>query len=175
MTDDRRFSRMGERALHVAEDIIYVGIAALLFVGGAGLLINAGLSLGGMWTNTEDTVLDVLDKLLLVFIVVELLFAVRTTLQKREIVAEPFLVVGIIASIKEIIVLSVEAADQIGGKGDATRESFRDSITEIGVLGILVILLAFSSFLLRRKEREPEEGEVTAATSGTDHARNREA
>ena len=54
---------------------------------------------------------EVLDLLLLVFIVVELLYAVRTTLAERELVAEPFLLVGIIASIKEIVVLSVKAPD----------------------------------------------------------------
>jgi hypothetical protein len=41
---------------------------------------------------------------------VELLFAVRSTVEKRELLAEPFLLVGIIASIKEIVVLSVESA-----------------------------------------------------------------
>ena len=78
-----------------------------------------------------------LDRLLLVFIVVELLFAVRVILGKREVVAEPFLVVGIIASIKEIIVLSVEAADYVG-KGD----KFNHAIIEVGVLGALVLVLA---------------------------------
>ena len=95
-----------------------------------------------------------LDVLLLVFIVVELLFAVRTTVEKRELVAEPFLLVGIIASIKEIVVLSVEAAGVLG-KGD----EFRDRVIEIAVLGVLVVLLGVTSFLLRRKEREPDEGE----------------
>ena len=78
-----------------------------------------------------------LDRLLLVFIVVELLFAVRVILGKREVVAEPFLVVGIIASIKEIIVLSVKAADYVG-KGD----KFTDAIVEVAVLGGLVLVLA---------------------------------
>src|SRR3712207_4968151 len=97
---------------------------------------------------------ELLDVLLLVFIVVELLFAVRTTVEKRELVAEPFLVIGVIASIKEIVVLSVEAAGAVGeGAG------FRDRITEIAVLGVLVLLLGATSWLLRRKEREPDEGE----------------
>jgi len=51
-----------------------------------------------------------------VFIIVELLSAVRVTVLKRELVAEPFLLVGIIASIKEIVVLSVKAADAIGSR-----------------------------------------------------------
>jgi uncharacterized membrane protein (DUF373 family) len=95
----------------------------------------------------------VLDTLLLVFIVVELLSATRTTLAERELVAEPFLIVGIIASIKEIVVLSVKAADSIG-----TGDEFRDQLWEIGVLGVVVALLGGTAWLLRIKEREPPEG-----------------
>ena len=95
-----------------------------------------------------------LDTLLLVFIVVELLFAVRVTIAKRELIAEPFLLVGIIASIKEIVVLSVKAADQVG-----TGSPFSDSMWEVGVLGVLVLLLGITAYLLRLKEREPGEGD----------------
>src|SRR3712207_333356 len=98
-----------------------------------------------------------------VFIVVELLFAVRTTLFKRELVAEPFLLVGIIASIKEIVVLSVKAAEQVG-KGAV----FDDQVKEIAVLGVLVLLLAIAAWLLRLKEREPDEGESPADRAGRD-------
>jgi uncharacterized membrane protein (DUF373 family) len=104
-------------------------------------------------------VLELLDVLLLLFIVVELLYAVRTTIEKRELVAEPFLLVGILASIKEIVVLSVEAASAIG-KGS----QFDDRMIEIGVLGVLVLLLAAAALLLRRKEREPDEAEGESKT-----------
>ena len=76
------------------------------------------------WTSignlSSDPIVEVLDTLLLVFIVVELLSAVRTTLAERQLLAEPFLIVGIIASIKEIVVLSVKAAEEIG-KGAAVQ------------------------------------------------------
>ena len=103
--------------------------------------------------GAAQAALEVLDTLLLVFIVVELLFAVRITIAKRELIAEPFLLVGIIASIKEIVVLSVKAADDIG-KGS----SFSDAMWEVGVLGVLVLLLGITAWLLRLKEREPDEG-----------------
>jgi uncharacterized membrane protein (DUF373 family) len=95
---------------------------------------------------------DILDLLLLIFIVVELLFAVRTTLSRRELVAEPFLLVGIIASIKEIVVLSVKAPDLLG------KPEFADTLRLMALLSGTIILLALASWLLRRKEREPSEG-----------------
>ena len=153
------FSRAGTRVLEVAENLIYGGIAFFL-VGSAFVLlaVAAKTSWGLVDDFSQQPLLEVLDILLLVFIVVELLFAVRTTVQQRELVAEPFLLVGIIASIKEIVVLSVEAAGVVG-KDD----QFVDRVIEIGVLGVLVVLLGVTAFLLRRKEREPDEGDPAPA------------
>ncbi len=167
------YVRVGSALLAITEDVIYVGIAVVLAVAAMALLIAAGrgmTQLGGD-VDTSEIVLEVLDTLLLVFIVVELLFAVRVILGKREVVAEPFLVVGIIASIKEIIVLSVEAADLIGKD-----EKFTHALIEVGVLGGLVLLLAVAAILLRAKEREPEEGDAAArAPELSDAARHRPA
>jgi uncharacterized membrane protein (DUF373 family) len=149
------FSRVGTRGLELAENLIYGGIALFLVLSAFVLLAVAGKTAWGLVGDfSQQPLLEVLDVLLLVFIVVELLFAVRTTVEKRELVAEPFLLVGIIASIKEIVVLSVEAAGVLG-KG----AEFDDRVIEIGLLGVLVVLLGVTSFLLRRKEREPDEGD----------------
>ena len=154
--DDRPgIGRFGTRLLEIAENVVYAGIATFLVLTALVCLVLAGkTTLGLASVFSEQPILDLLDILLLVFIVVELLFAVRTTVEKRELLAEPFLLVGIIASIKEIVVLSVESAKEVGNGAE-----FRDRIVEISVLGVLVLLLGLTSFLLRRKEREPDEGE----------------
>ena len=155
------FGHAGTRALELAENLIYGAIAAFLVLSAFVLLAVAGKTSLGLVTDfSQKPVLEVLDVLLLVFIVVELLFAVRTTVERRELVAEPFLLVGIIASIKEIVVLSVEAASALGEGAE-----FDDRIVEIGLLGALVVLLGLTSFLLRRKEREPDEGDPSPKRS----------
>ena len=107
--------RLGTRLLEIAENVVYGGIAAFLVGTALVCLALAGKTAWGLVSDfSEQPILDLLDILLLVFIVVELLFAVRTTVEKRELLAEPFLLVGIIASIKEIVVLSVEAASALG-------------------------------------------------------------
>lgn len=149
---------MGNALLAITEDVIYVGIAILLTISAAALLVSAASGLTQVRdTATTEVVLLVLDRLLLVFIVVELLFAVRVILGKREVVAEPFLVVGIIASIKEIIVLSVEAAKYVDQD-----KKFENAILEVGVLGVLVLLLAIAAIILRAKGRQPAEGDENA-------------
>ncbi len=147
--------RFGTRLLEVSENVVYGGIAAFLVGTALVCLALAGKTAWGLVADfSEQPILDLLDILLLVFIVVELLFAVRTTVEKRELLAEPFLLVGIIASIKEIVVLSVESAKEVGNGAE-----FTDRIIEIAVLGVLVLLLGLTSLLLRRKEREPDEGD----------------
>jgi uncharacterized membrane protein (DUF373 family) len=147
--------RAGNRSLEVAEGIVYAGIAAFLLVLALGAFVIAGRQVPSLFAadGAGQAALEVLDTLLLVFIVVELLFAVRITIAKRELIAEPFLLVGIIASIKEIVVMSVKAADEIGNG-----TSFSDAMWEVGVLGVLVLLLGVTAWLLRLKEREPDEG-----------------
>jgi len=154
--------RVIDRVFALAEDVVYGGIAVLLVITAIILLVRAAgelVRIGG--SSVAEVAIEVLDLLLLVFIVVELLFAVRTTLAKRELVAEPFLLIGIIASIKEIVVLSVKAAEEVG-EGSV----FDDQIMVIGVLGVLVLLLGITAWLLRLKEREPDEGENPAGGNG---------
>ena len=148
--------RAGNRALEVAEGVVYAGIAAFLLVLALGAFVIAARQVPSLFSpdSAAQSALEILDTLLLVFIVVELLFAVRITIAKRELIAEPFLLVGIIASIKEIVVVSVKAADEIG-----TGTSFSVPMWEVGVLGVLVLLLGVTALLLRRKEREPGEGD----------------
>jgi uncharacterized membrane protein (DUF373 family) len=154
VSEGEREPRPVERVLGWAEDIVYIGIAVLLLAGAVVLLFVAADELLDVFDDFgSDPVVEMLDTLLLVFIIVELLSAVRTTLSERRLIAEPFLIVGIIASIKEIVVLSVKAAESIG-----TGQDFQDQLWEIAVLGVVVLLLGATAWLLRLKEREPSEG-----------------
>ena len=139
------------KGMRMAENALYMAVGLLLFVGALAVLVALGYHLvTDLEKGTEDAITTTLDGLLLVFILLELIAAVRATMIERKLVAEPFLVVGIIASIKEIVVVSLEAKDDNG-------EAFDNAMTEIGVLAGVVLLLALASYLVRRKEREPEE------------------
>jgi uncharacterized membrane protein (DUF373 family) len=143
---------LADRALRLAEEVLYLLACALLLAGAVSLLVKAGYDLA---TNlgdegVTDVASGVLDSLLLVFVFVELLSAVRTTIREHQLLAEPFLLVGVIATIKELVVTGNEARDKTG-------EAFDEAAIEIGVLSGLLLVLAVALFLVRRKEREPEE------------------
>ena len=146
-----------DRVLGTAENLVYAAAGGLLVLSALVVLGTVGYHLATDLTKgAEKAVTTALDGLLLVFIVLELLAGVRATMVERKLVAEPFLVVGIIASIKEIIVIALDAKTS-SGVDDA---EFQASMAEIGVLGVLVLLLAAAGYLVRRKEREPTEGDV---------------
>lgn len=144
-----------QAGLRIAEDVVYIGVSLLLVAAALVLLVQAAITLATTASKDgiQEAVKATLDLLLFVFIVVELLGAVRTTVRERKLVAEPFLIVGMIASIKEIIVIAISAKDSFGAPDGA----FEDAMLEIAVLGGLVVGLAVAMFLSRLKEREPEE------------------
>jgi uncharacterized membrane protein (DUF373 family) len=151
---ERHLAKAVDRGLSVAEDLVYTVVAVLLVGGAILVLASAGYRLvlqsdEGIGKAIETT----LDRLLLVFILVELLGAVRTIIGERKLVAEPFLLVGVIASIREIVILAALARESFGAEDGR----FDDTIITIGILGGVLIALGVTAFLLRRKEREPEE------------------
>jgi uncharacterized membrane protein (DUF373 family) len=147
--DEKDRQRFADRALGFLEDGVYWSIAIVLVAGSMALLVAQFNTMLRLRTSPASTVmLEVLDGLLLIFIFVELLYAVRSCLRSHEIVAEPFLIVGILAGIKEIVVLSVEAAKLLQ-KGP----EFARAAVEIGVLGAVVLALAVAAYVLRERRR----------------------
>lgn len=155
--------RLGSRALVLVEDAVYVSIAALLGLGSIVLVVRAGIELfHDAQAKGGEALIDTLDAILLIFIFIELLYAVRITLKERQIVAEPFLIAGILVCIKEIIVLAVKSPTEYIDKGP----QFARAMVEVGMLGVMVLVLAAAAVVLRRKEKEPEENANTQKTKG---------
>ncbi|HEX2054289.1 MAG TPA: phosphate-starvation-inducible PsiE family protein [Actinomycetota bacterium] len=153
------FAQPFDRLFRVSENGVYAAIGLVLVLGALlGLGTVAYHLVLDLKEGTESALRNALDGLLLVFIILELLAGVRATMTERQLVAEPFLIVGIIASIKEIVVITLEAKETRGQGGVA----FQNAMIEVGVLGGVVLLLALAGFLVRRKEREPEEADQEA-------------
>ncbi|MDP9419574.1 MAG: phosphate-starvation-inducible PsiE family protein [Actinomycetota bacterium] len=92
-------------------------------------------------------VLELLDGLLLVFIVAELLHTVRALFDRNVLATEPFLIIGIVAAIRRLLVISAEAPDFLG------EARFRDLMLEMGILIAAVLALGLTIMLMRRGER----------------------
>jgi hypothetical protein len=143
-----------------AEVIVYSVLGILLFITALLTIANAGKMLWvsvGHWTITTDT-LVVLDQLLVVLMMVEIMHTVRISIHSHVLVTEPFLVVGLIASIRRMLVITLEAASLTkGGAWSADGASiFRGSMMELGLLWLVILILVFSITLLRRYAPEKE-------------------
>lgn len=163
MVDEKLRTHFGDY-LSRAEVTIYSILAALLFITALATIANAGKMLwDGLshWAIVNQTLL-VLDQLLVVLMLVEILHTVRISIRSHYLVTEPFLVVGLIASIRRILVITLEAATLTkGGNWSSEGPSiFRANMIELGLLGILILILVFSITLLRRFAPPPKNVEA---------------
>jgi uncharacterized membrane protein (DUF373 family) len=164
-TEERQ--RLADRVLSALEDTIYWAIAVMLVIGSGALLVSQFNTMLRLRSTPANTVmLEILDGLLLIFIFVELLYAVRTSLRSHEIVAEPFLIVGMLAGIKEIVVLSVEAATLLDNGPNFSR-----AVVEIGVLGGVVLVLALAAVIMRTRRPGGEDDGARAVKEESEAAR----
>lgn len=142
------------------EDFFYVAVAGALALVGAlyfGYAIYDFVKLALEGDDLSILFVELLSSLLLVFIVVEIIHTIRAIIDDKILVAEPFLIVGIVAAIRRIVVLSAEAKDLIG------KPTFGDAMLELGILSAMVVILGLTVFLLRRtsssepvSEHEPD-------------------
>jgi uncharacterized membrane protein (DUF373 family) len=105
-------------------------------------------------------VLGVLDRLLLAFIFVELIDTIRVTLRERGIfIAEPFLLVGLIAVVRRILLLTATLEQT------TSTEEFQNMLLELGVMTGLVIVLTMALYFTRRMRLSEKESESSAESS----------
>lgn len=138
-----------------AEDFFYVAVALALTLAGLILFGYAVYDFVVSATATElpTLILELLDTLLLVFIITEIIHTIRVVIDEKILISEPFLVVGIVAAIRRLVVVSAEAKELFG------TADFADAMVEMGVLTGAVLALGLTIFLLRHTEHsEPRPG-----------------
>lgn len=80
-------------------------------------------------------------------LIVELLYTVQVSLREHSLVPEPFLLVGVISAIRRVLVLTAEF-DGMHQRVVITPQQFA---IELAVLTVLILALAMSLLLLRRR------------------------
>ena len=137
------------------EDLLYAIIAVFLLGGGGLLLVGAGYYAATHFDINDLTglVVQVLDKALLVFMVAELIHTIRITLRDRTLAAEDFLIVGLIAGIRRILIVTAS-----GENITKTGAQFNSFAIELGLLITLVLVMVIAIFIFRRAypSGEPE-------------------
>jgi uncharacterized membrane protein (DUF373 family) len=152
----QRFDHYLGRAEVAIYSILALLLSVTVFAGiaSAGKLLWDALS---HWTIATQT-LRVLNELLVVLMLVEILHTVRISIRSHVLVTEPFLVVGLIASIRRILVISLEMATltREANWSNQGESIFRTSMIELGLLGLLVLIFVFCITLVRRYPPPPD-------------------
>ena len=141
--------------LGVFEHIIYFFVALALIVPIAllfGSMVMSTLRVSEM--GVLETVLAVLDRVLLVFIFVELLDTIRIIIRERGLViVVPFLLVGLIAVVRRILLVTA------GLEQAAGTEEFQNLLLELGVMAGLVVVLTGALYFTGRLHRSEQASE----------------
>jgi len=140
--------------LHLVEAALYIAVGILLSAAALAVLFeSAAILCRGIANRTLGGYgLQVLDQLLFVLVLVEILHTVRISIRAHEILIEPFLIVGLIASIRRVLVITMQAA-KLTQEGHGSQDmilAFHNSMVELALLGILVLVFVLSIYLLRR-------------------------
>lgn len=116
--------------LDAVERIIYYFVALALVVPVVMLFVSTAMSmLQVSEVGILQTVLAVLDRVLLVFILVELLDTIKIIRREHGIIAEPFLLVGLIAVVRRILLVTAQIEQATG------TDEFRNLLADLGVMG----------------------------------------
>jgi uncharacterized membrane protein (DUF373 family) len=139
------------RGYTIVEDVVYIGLGLLLAGTLMALLVRSFISFvtsTWSWTGTTSAI-DLLDQVLLILLIVELLYTVQVSFRSHAVAAEPFLLVGLISAIRRVLVLTAEM-----GQHKASVPPLY--VVELAVLAVMVVAMAISFMLLRRKAVTPD-------------------
>lgn len=147
---DDRTRRIITRVFRLLEDVIFVGLGVLLSGTALYLLVAAAGDFAKhvfALSLTGGAVISLIEELLLVLLVVEILYTVQVSFREHTLAPEPFLLIGLIAGVRRVLVITAELAEPL----NKTEEVFRHLMIELGVLTLLILALVASVMMLRRR------------------------
>jgi uncharacterized membrane protein (DUF373 family) len=142
------------RFLIGAERIIFVLVGLMFFAAAFSLAIRSTVDLWGLIAGPRESIVlagtAFLDLMLLVLMLVELAYTVIATLRGSDLSAEPFLIVGLIAVIRRILVITITTANGSGSPELPAAGGWLSQPIELGILTIVVLVFVVCIVLLRR-------------------------
>jgi uncharacterized membrane protein (DUF373 family) len=105
----------------------------------------------------SENIVMLLDRILLIIIFVEVLYTVQVSFRQHVLQPGPFLVVGLIAVTRRILVLTAELPKMVKESGPV----FYNAMIELGLLTILIVALVVSLYILRPSDPNAAAEETT--------------
>jgi uncharacterized membrane protein (DUF373 family) len=131
------------------EDVAYIGLGLILALSALVLLVTVAISLAQALAaaNLPEKIVSLLDQMLLILMIVEILYTVQVSFREHTLVPEPFLIVGLIAGVRRILIITAEFSKP----QQIAENTFRNAMFELGLLTVLILALVFSLYLIKRQ------------------------
>jgi phosphate starvation-inducible membrane PsiE len=155
----------------------HAGSAVLVLIG----VVLVVLALLLLWTSGTSMIeavqegkiahraIEVLNSVLLVMMTMEIVYTVAISLESHTLSAEPFLIIGTIAAIRRMLVITATSTET-----ESKPEVFHETLVELGLLAATVIALSVAIWILRRsqtaKAASPPGAPGVAGALGSDDA-----
>ena len=147
------------KAIVFIERVLYICVGTILAVMGATVIVQSVRDMArfNLTSTTTGNLAFVLNDVLFAIIILELLSTVFTHLFKGGLQLKSFLIIGIISSVRRILVLGAQlSAGSLQGEA-----VFRRGVTELAIDALVVLALSIALYITRLipapKRRSPSQ------------------
>jgi phosphate starvation-inducible membrane PsiE len=141
---------VGAHLLGRAESAVLIVIGGVLVVLAILMLGSAVMAIihSAQEGKVREEAIEILDSVLLVMMTMEIVYTVAISLEAHALVAEPFLIIGAIAAIRRMLVITATST-----KDEHTDPAvFRNTLIELALLALIVVTMALSIYTLRKAD-----------------------
>jgi hypothetical protein len=149
-----------ESGVLVLIGLILVGLAVLMLGNAVVEVVHAVKE-----NQIHENAIEILDRVLLVMMTMEIVYTVAISLEAHALVAEPFLIIGAIAAIRRMLVITATSTKD----EHAAPDVFRNTLIELALLALIVITMALAIYILRRAGTLAAAKKSGEATPPVDH------
>jgi len=136
--------------LQTSDDIVQILLAVLLLISAVVILGFAAYHFAeNVVVNQFKAVIELIHELLLIMILLELMSTVITYLKEHIIPLAPFIIIGIISSLRKLLTIGAEMT--LSNFGETVSENVFDHyLTELGIHTAIVFILVISLWFVKK-------------------------
>jgi phosphate starvation-inducible membrane PsiE len=108
----------------------------------------------------EHKSIEILNTVLLVMMTMEIVYTVAISLESHTLNAEPFLIIGSIAGIRRMLVITATSTES-----ETNPAMFHNTLVELGLLAATVVAMAVAICILRYSQRKFVDGKPGGETA----------
>jgi uncharacterized membrane protein (DUF373 family) len=131
------------RRLLVHVDIAFHVLAGLLLLIACGFIMYYGII--NLMQPSRTAIISLVNDVLLALIILELFWTIIRFLKKQRFTLGPFLSIGIIASVRRILLVEIEISH--------VEHVQMERLWEIGLSALVILLLVFAYYLAAKVEK----------------------